>query len=160
MFFEIFSMLCEKKGVSRYRACQDVGLNRSVVGRWKGGSSPTGKNLSKLAEYFNVSTSYLLGEDIQAQIDANEFSLNQAENELLSASNDNKQQLEQRISDLQNKKDNLYRNNPATSHPQFLGKRFQLLARDGSNISPEQQDELIKALDNVAKLQGFTIKLL
>lgn len=61
MFFEQFSNLCTEKGVSRYKAAMDIGLNRSAVDRWRRGSVPTGSTLSKLAEYFGVTTDFLLG---------------------------------------------------------------------------------------------------
>lgn len=61
MFFDIFSALCTEKGVSRYKACTDVGLNRAAVAKWKNGAIPTGSTLTKLADYFGVSTDYLLG---------------------------------------------------------------------------------------------------
>lgn len=67
MFFDIFSELCEKKGVSRYRACTDIGLNRAAVAKWKNGAIPTGSTLSKLSVYFGVSTDYLLGKEQQSK---------------------------------------------------------------------------------------------
>ena len=82
MFFDIFSMLCDHKGVSRYKACTDIGLNRSSVAKWKSGSVPTGKTLSKLASYFDVTPNYLLGFDIQATFDETAYRLAQAEKEL------------------------------------------------------------------------------
>lgn len=63
MFFDIFSELCKEKGVSRYRACTDIGLNRAAVAKWKNGAIPTGSTLSKLSVYFGVSTDYLLGQE-------------------------------------------------------------------------------------------------
>lgn len=59
-FFDTFSKLCEQKGVSRYRACTDIGLNRAAVAKWKGGSLPTGATLAKLGDYFGVTADYLL----------------------------------------------------------------------------------------------------
>lgn len=61
MFFDIFSELCESKGVSRYKACTDIGLNRAAVAKWKNGAIPTGITLTKLSDYFGVTTDYLLG---------------------------------------------------------------------------------------------------
>ena len=60
MFFNRFKQLCEEKGVSVYRACTDIGLNRSAVAKWKAGGSPNGTTAGKLAEYFGVTTDYLL----------------------------------------------------------------------------------------------------
>ncbi len=61
MFFDIFSELCSKKGVSTYKACTAVGLNRSAVAKWKVGSTPNGATIALLADYFGVTTDYLLG---------------------------------------------------------------------------------------------------
>ncbi len=60
MFFDRLNSLCMKKGVSPYKACTDVGLNRAAVAKWKNGSQPNGATAVKLAEYFNVSVDYLL----------------------------------------------------------------------------------------------------
>ena len=60
MFFDRFKALCEKKGVSVYRACMDAGLNRSAVAKWKAGGKPNGTSAGKLAAYLGVTTDYLL----------------------------------------------------------------------------------------------------
>lgn len=60
MFFDRFKRLCEERGVSVYRACTDIELNRSAVAKWKNGGKPNGTTAAKLAEYFGVSTDYLL----------------------------------------------------------------------------------------------------
>ena len=60
MFFNRFKELCDHKNVSAYRACTDIGLNRSAVAKWKNGGKPNGSTAAKLAEYFGVTTDYLL----------------------------------------------------------------------------------------------------
>ena len=60
MFFDRFQALCDAKGVSVYRACTDIGLNRSAVAKWKAGGKPNGNTAGKLAEYLGVTTDYLL----------------------------------------------------------------------------------------------------
>ena len=62
MFFNRFSQLCQRNNVSVYRACTDIGLNRSAVAKWKNGGKPNGSTAAKLAEYFGVTTDYLLGQ--------------------------------------------------------------------------------------------------
>lgn len=64
MFFDRLKELCDGKGISTYKACTDVGLNRAAVAKWKGGSTPNGDTVLKLAEYFGVSVDYLLGKEI------------------------------------------------------------------------------------------------
>ena len=65
MFFNRFKQLCDQKNISVYRACTDIGLNRSAVAKWKGGGKPNGSTAAKLAEYFGVTTDYLLGQSEQ-----------------------------------------------------------------------------------------------
>lgn len=60
MFFDRFKALCDERGISVYRACTDVGLNRSAVAKWKNGGKPNGNTAAKLAEYFGVTTDFLL----------------------------------------------------------------------------------------------------
>lgn len=60
MFFDRFKALCEDRGVSVYKACTDIGLNRSAVAKWKSGGKPNGTTAAKLAAYFGVTTDYLL----------------------------------------------------------------------------------------------------
>ena len=62
MFFNRFKELCDERGISAYRACTDIGLNRSAVAKWKTGGKPNGSTAAKLAEYFCVTTDYLLGQ--------------------------------------------------------------------------------------------------
>ena len=62
MFFNRFKELCDEKGISAYRACTDIGLNRSAVAKWKTGGKPNGTTAAKMAEYFGVTTDYLLGQ--------------------------------------------------------------------------------------------------
>ena len=62
MFFNRFKALCDERNVSVYRACTDIGLNRSAVAKWKDGGKPNGTTAAKLAAYFGVTTDYLLGQ--------------------------------------------------------------------------------------------------
>lgn len=60
MFFTKFQSLCDERKISVYQACTDIGLNRSAVAKWKQGAKPNGTTAAKLAEYFGVTTDYLL----------------------------------------------------------------------------------------------------
>ena len=62
VFFNRFKSLCDEKGISVYRACEAIGLNRSAVAKWKAGGRPNGTTAGKLADYFGVTTDYLLGQ--------------------------------------------------------------------------------------------------
>lgn len=60
MFFDRFTALCNVKGISKSKAVESIGLNRTVVVKWKNGAIPSGSTLSKLAEFFGISVDYLL----------------------------------------------------------------------------------------------------
>ena len=62
MFFNRFRALCDQRNISVYRACTEIGLNRSAVAKWKNGGKPNGSTAAKLADYFGVTTDYLLGQ--------------------------------------------------------------------------------------------------
>lgn len=63
MFLEIFERLCAEKKVSPNKALADIGMSNATYTNWKKrGSTPQGKNLQKIADYFGVTTGYLLGE--------------------------------------------------------------------------------------------------
>lgn len=73
MFYDKFSELCKKKGVSCKRAAIEIGLSNSISAKWKRtGATPNGDTLSKLAAYFGVSVSHLLGEEEQKETPASE----------------------------------------------------------------------------------------
>lgn len=62
MFFDTFHDLCTQKGVSCKKAAQDIGLSNSITTKWKKtGATPGGDTLQKIANYFGVSTDFLLG---------------------------------------------------------------------------------------------------
>lgn len=68
MFYDCFSRLCARKGVSTSRAAEDIHLSRSTVSKWKTGSVPSGATLQKIAKYFDVSADYLLrGEQLASK---------------------------------------------------------------------------------------------
>lgn len=64
MFFDIFYDLCKKKGISCKKAAEDIGLSNSITTKWKKtGATPGGDTLNRIANYFDVSTDYLLGKE-------------------------------------------------------------------------------------------------
>lgn len=63
MFYAKFVQLCNEKGVSLSAAAKGIGLDKSSVTRWSKGAIPRGTTLYKLADYFGVSVSELLGEE-------------------------------------------------------------------------------------------------
>lgn len=61
MFYDTFVLLCKEAGIARSNALKDLSISSGILSKWKGGSIPSGENLSAIADYFGVSTDYLLG---------------------------------------------------------------------------------------------------
>lgn len=56
--------LLSSKGISDQKFLYDLGFNRTLLSDWKSGKSKSYlKHISRIAEYFNVSTDYLLGNE-------------------------------------------------------------------------------------------------
>ena len=67
MFYDVFLRLCASKSVSPSKAAEAVGLNRAAVAKWKNGATPSAVTAIKLADYFGVTTDYLLGKPDQKE---------------------------------------------------------------------------------------------
>lgn len=64
MFYEIFTKLCDEKGISPTATLQNLKISTSKLTAWKNGSLPSASVLILLSEFFQVSIDYLLtGED-------------------------------------------------------------------------------------------------
>ncbi len=64
MFYDIFSALCSSKGIKPGAAAEACGINRSNVSLWKSkGYTPRSDALNAIADYFDVSVDYLLGNE-------------------------------------------------------------------------------------------------
>ncbi|MGD9155521.1 MAG: helix-turn-helix transcriptional regulator [Bacillota bacterium] len=58
--FKKVKELCVSKGISISELEKEVGFSKSAIYRWNE-NIPSGDKLLKVAEYFNVTTDYLLG---------------------------------------------------------------------------------------------------
>lgn len=67
MFYDRFIELCEKKAVSRTKACTDCNVSRTAWRKWADGATPNGTTLNSFSSYFGVSVGYLLGEAEQKE---------------------------------------------------------------------------------------------
>lgn len=61
MFYDIYISLCKRDGKKPSPVAVELGLRTSNVAQWKKGSTPRPEVLKKVANYFNVPISYLLG---------------------------------------------------------------------------------------------------
>ncbi|HAN20405.1 MAG: hypothetical protein A2Y15_08610 [Clostridiales bacterium GWF2_36_10] len=60
--------LIKDKGISEKMFLSDMGLNRTILSDWKSGKSHSYmKYVKKIADYFNVSVDYLLGNTEQKE---------------------------------------------------------------------------------------------
>lgn len=84
MFYNKFVQLCQENGISPSKAATLIGFNRSSVSMWKAqGYTPRREILVKIANYFNVSVDYLLGEEDKNKKTTDNDGLTDAEKELL-----------------------------------------------------------------------------
>lgn len=61
MFYDVFCDLCARQGLTPSGAAAKIGFNRASVTAWKNkGTAPRQELLVKIADFFQVSTDYLL----------------------------------------------------------------------------------------------------
>ena len=67
VFYDRFLYLCNLRGVSPSRAAVDAGISKSLVTKWKSNNIevPSPDVLKKLAKYFSIPVSELLGEETE-----------------------------------------------------------------------------------------------
>ena len=64
MFYDRYCELCKQRGITPTRAALEIGLSKSTPTAWKKkGVTPQASQLQKIADFFNVSTDYLLGNE-------------------------------------------------------------------------------------------------
>ena len=79
-FWERYTELCEKAGKSPSKAAIEIGLSSGMPSHWKKGNLPTPENAEKLAEYFGVTTAWLLtGRDPEGKDPAVQFTHSEPE---------------------------------------------------------------------------------
>ena len=62
-FYERFSALCKESGESPNAVARIIGASSGSVTAWKRGAEPRNATLAKIADYFGVTTDYLLGKE-------------------------------------------------------------------------------------------------
>lgn len=62
-FFERYSALCKERGETPNSIAKIIGASSGSVTAWKKGTAPRNATLTKIADYFGVSTDYLLGKE-------------------------------------------------------------------------------------------------
>lgn len=67
MFFEQYKSLCLSIGKKPNTVAKELGIASSSITQWKHGSTPRAQLLQKIADYFDVSVSYLIGDSDQKE---------------------------------------------------------------------------------------------
>lgn len=95
MFYDTFVFLCKQKGLSPSKAAIDAQISKSLVTKWKtnGTEVPSPEVLKKLSRFFGVTPDYLLGYDLQSQIDTRSQQISQLKKEIRTASAERKEEL-------------------------------------------------------------------
>lgn len=108
MFYETFCRLCQIHSLTPSGAATKIGFNRASVTMWKNtGKAPKQELLLKIADFFGVTTDYLLGSDPQANIDSLEFQISQLKEEIRTASAERKDELETTLLILEESREDL-----------------------------------------------------
>lgn len=66
----MFDYLCAKKGVSKRKACEEMGFSPSLAAKAKNvGTKPKAEFIAACAGYFGVSVGYLMGKEEESADD-------------------------------------------------------------------------------------------
>lgn len=107
MFYQILQSLCKQQGVKITNVVSELKISSGNLSKWKAGGVPKGATLKKLADYFHVSTDYLLGREAPAS----SSELSPEEQELLECyrqlNNDGKKKMNDYLDDLLGNEKNL-----------------------------------------------------
>ena len=80
MFWNVFYNLCIQRETSPNAVCKEIGLSNSTATYWKNGTIPKGDVLVQIANFFDVSTDYLLGRTDIPKADSNSSNTHNQEN--------------------------------------------------------------------------------
>jgi transcriptional regulator with XRE-family HTH domain len=64
-FYDNLRALCLSKGITPHKLMKELGISRSAPSAWKGGITPTATTLKKIADYFGVTSQYMLSDNSQ-----------------------------------------------------------------------------------------------
>lgn len=70
-FYTNYIRLCRERGISSSAAAVEIGLNKSVVTRWKSGGMPSNESLLVIAKYFDVTVEELMANGEEKEKTAN-----------------------------------------------------------------------------------------
>ncbi|MDE5885911.1 MAG: helix-turn-helix domain-containing protein [Oscillospiraceae bacterium] len=65
MFWDIFENLCNNIGKKPSPVGKEIGVSATTISKWKAGAVPNSEILLRVADYFDVSTDYLLDRTVK-----------------------------------------------------------------------------------------------
>lgn len=165
MFYETFCRLCQIHSLTPSGAAAKIGFNRASVTMWKNtGKAPKQELLIKIAEFFGVTTDYLLGHDLQAKIDSLSYQIDQLKEDLRTASGDKKDELEYSLAVLEESKEDLILAQALGANTEKGQKKFapsEANLTEGERVMlelfrqiPEDQQDVVLAMIRAALCTG------
>lgn len=91
MFWNIFFNLCTINNTTPTNVLNKLGKSNATATKWKNGTIPNGETLLELANYFNVSTDYLLGREEKSTTNINTATHSKFDNSTVIGVNNGKQ---------------------------------------------------------------------
>ena len=68
LFYSYFDYLCKRKGVTKNKACQEMGVSRSVAAKWKSTqTNPSMATMQKISDYFGISVNDLIAQSTETE---------------------------------------------------------------------------------------------
>ncbi|MEO0562122.1 MAG: helix-turn-helix transcriptional regulator [Chloroflexota bacterium] len=84
MLAQRLKKLRNQQGISQYELADRLGTNQTQVMRWESGKvNPTGESITMIADYFDVTTDYLLGRTNEPHIEIGTSDLSDDEQQLI-----------------------------------------------------------------------------
>ena len=164
MFYETFCRLCQIHSLTPSGAAAKIGFNRASVTMWKNtGKAPKQELLLKIADFFGVTTDYLLGYDLQANIDSLAFQIDQLKEEIRTASAERKEELEAKLFTLEESHEDLLLAQSLTANSEKEQKKFssgESLTEGEKTVLelfraiPEDQQPVVLAMIRAALCSG------
>lgn len=166
MFYDTFTFLCKKKGLSPSKAAVDAKISKSLVTKWKtnGTEVPSPEVLKKLSVFFGVTPDYLLGYDIQSQIDTLSQQISLLKEEIRTASAERKEEIEYSLAVLEESYEDLLLAQSLTANSKKEDKKIssdELELTEGEKellrlfrLIPEDQQPVVLAMIRAALSSG------
>lgn len=134
--YEIISALCADKGIKPGRMCNDLGISRGAITDLKAGrkQSLSAETLSKIANYFNVSVDYLLGNEQKEKPATDSDGFTEKERRDIAI------EVERMMADLENQGDLMFDGDPATPEAlQTIRTAFEIGLTNARRLNKEKQ---------------------